>query len=180
MRRSPALLALISAIVISLGACADSTPDSFGAEQASVAEAAALLTDGGFGCRLLVVAPPNGPESERCVWIADSIALLGRGLMGITDPTLGGRDAMVFISGSPTTTAAFWMKDTLIPLTLVWVGTDGMVIGSTDMTPCDSETSRCPTFPPPEPYSMAIEVGVGRAAALGLVVGATVELGDPC
>lgn len=185
MRRSPVLLALVAAIAIMIGGCTDSTADSTRAAQASTAGAEAMLTAEGFGCRTLVVAPPVGAEIERCAWVADSPALRSRGLMGITDPTLGGRDAMVFTFDS-SSTGAFWMKDTPIPLTLVWVGPDGTVMGSTDMTPCasggsgDAATPRCPTYPPPGPFVMAIEVGVGRAEVLGLVVGAAVELGEPC
>jgi len=134
----------------------------------------------GFGCRTLTVTGDGQAPLTECVWVADTPELQRRGLMGVDDPDLGGRPGMVFVFESPVE-ATFWMKDTPLPLTLVWVGRDGRVSGTRDMEPCvGGSVATCVRMPPPGPFSMAIEVPRGRAPGLGLVPGALVSLGDPC
>lgn len=179
-RRSPAIIGVVLALVVALAGCGDDTPARTQAEQEAIATTEALLISEGFGCRLLGPAPPAvGVARANCAWVADTAAERERGLKGVTDPSLGGHEVMAFVFDAPTT-ASFWMKDTLIPLTVVWVGADGRILGSTDMEPCDPSGSRCPNYAPPGPYTMAIEVARGRAPDLGLVTGASVILGDPC
>lgn len=179
MRRLAAVIGVALALCGAIAACGDQVPSSTESTQRQRADADALLRTEGFECRALEVRDADGTITTSCVWAANTPELRERGLMGITDPSIGGRDAMVFTFPSPST-APFWMKDTLIPLTVVWVGADGIVLGSTDMTPCDSSTPECPTYPPPGRYSMAIEVARGRAPDLGLEPGATVTFGEPC
>ena len=178
-RRATVAAVLLVGASIVLAAC--SAGDGGGAPESRPApsqEAYSYLRDEGFGCRWLTVRAEGSPERRTCTWVADTEAQRERGLMGVTDPDLGGPGAMVFDFDRPTT-GGFWMKDTLLPLTVVWVGPDGRVLGSTDMTPCPAG-STCPVYPPPGPYTMAIEVARGRAAGFGLVPGAIVVLGDPC
>lgn len=138
------------------------------------------LRAAGFGCRTLTVTGDGRAPFSECVWVADTPALQGRGLMGVDDPGLGGRSGMAFVFDPPVE-AAFWMKDTFLPLTLVWVGGDGRVLGTRDLEPCmGAPGAVCAPVPPPGPLSMAIEVPRGRAPALGLVEGASVALGGPC
>lgn len=183
-RRAAFAVPVIALVVAVLGlgpvACREQESPSTTATQQQVAESEALLTSEGFGCRLLRVSPTAaGAVPARCVWVADTPALRSRGLMGVGDPGLGGHDAMAFTFGAPTT-ASFWMKDTLIPLTVAWVGADGRILGTTDMEPCPTSTTNCPVYPAPGPYVMAIEVAQGRGPELGLTTGATAVLGDPC
>jgi len=136
------------------------------------------LRAAGFGCRELVVTADDGTTRTSCIWVADTPALQQRGLMGVDDPDLGGRPAMAFVFDEPTA-AGFWMKDTRIPLTAVWIADDGRVTGSVDMDPC-LEGSACPITSAPAPSRLAIEVPRGGASALGLVPGARIALGDDC
>jgi len=99
--------------------------------------------------------------------------------MGITDPNLGGPEAMVFEFPAASSTP-FWMKDTLLPLSVAWVGPDGVVLGVTDMAPCGADTSNCPLYPPPGSYLWAIEMAQGRPQNWGIETGARVEIGVPC
>ena len=75
--------------------------------------------------------------------VADSPQLRAQGLMGVTG--LGNLDGMLFYwrheAGSD-----FWMKDTLIPLDIVWFLEDGSFAGRASMEPC--ETDVCPTYSP--------------------------------
>lgn len=138
------------------------------------------LQDAGFGCRTLTVTGVGRAPLTGCVWVADTPALQARGLMGVDDPGLGGRPGMAFVFDPPVE-ASFWMKDTLLPLTLVWVGKDGRVLGTQDLEPCSGASGAvCTSVPPPGPLSLAIEVPRGRAPVLGLVPGASVTLGESC
>ncbi|HSJ70557.1 MAG TPA: DUF192 domain-containing protein [Acidimicrobiia bacterium] len=90
--------------------------------------------------------------------IADSPALRARGLMGVTD--LGNLDGMLFYWRHEAD-GGFWMKDTLIPLDIVWFLEDGSYAGRASMVPCTDDP--CPTYSPegdPD-YRYAIEARPG-------------------
>lgn len=172
-------IALVAVAMLVPMACGDDVPPATESAQQSTAAAESMLTAEGFPCRTLTVREAD-TISTHCVWAATTSSLRERGLMGIADPELGGRGAMVFVFPGATT-ASFWMKDTIQPLTVVWVDSSGKVLGSTDMVPCTAtDAAECAKYPPPGPYQMAIEVAQGRAPQWGLVPGATVTLGDPC
>jgi uncharacterized protein len=86
------------------------------------------------------------------VQIADDDAERDRGLMGVT--SLPQNDGMAFRWDEPTD-ATFWMKDTLIPLSIAFVGQDGRVLAIREMTPCTADP--CTTYGVDGPYTMAIE-----------------------
>ena len=99
--------------------------------------------------------------------------------MGVTDPELGGRAGMVFSFPSDTR-AAFWMKDTLLPLSIAWFNADGGFVSSADMQPCPAGTRTCPTYSAVGRYRTAIEVPLGGLEPLGLVAGSRIVLGEAC
>ena len=88
--------------------------------------------------------------------IADSPGLRAQGLTGVTD--LGDLDGMLFFwrhDGD-----SFWMKDTLIPLDVVWFNEDGTYKDRASMVPC-TETP-CPTYAPDDlDFRFAIEAPTG-------------------
>lgn len=158
--------------VLFLVGCGTDEPSSVVAEQ--------QLRAAGFQCRTVVVDGDGRSPRSECLWVADTPELQGRGLTGVDDPDLGGRPGMVF-PFDPPVAATFWMRDASVPLTLVWVGLDGRVLGTRDMEPCADESgATCARVSAPAPLTMALEVPRGRAPALGLVPGASVSLGDPC
>jgi uncharacterized membrane protein (UPF0127 family) len=90
--------------------------------------------------------------------IADSPSLRSQGLMGVTD--LGDLDGMLFYWRHEAH-GGFWMKDTPIPLDIVWFNEDGSYAGRASMTPCME--GPCPTYNPegdPD-YRYAIEARPG-------------------
>lgn len=96
-----------------------------------------------------VVAVAATPETRR------------RGLMGVT--SLGDLDGMLFDPGF-TTSAGFWMKDTLIPLEVAFFAEDGLLVDVLSMDPCAADP--CPTYRPAGPYRWALEALPGRLGGL--------------
>jgi uncharacterized protein len=97
------------------------------------------------------------------------------GLMGRT--SLGPDRGMIFlfsdVSDGPVT-SAFWMKDTLIPLSVAFWDANGRIVGIRNMDPCT--TDPCPTYGSPEPYVGALEVNEGFFDQHGVRTGDSIEL----
>jgi len=154
-------LLVISALVA--GAC--------GSGDATGAPPPAVVPEG-FATAAVVVVGPDGERLDRCVHLADTPALRARGLMGVTD--LGGADGMLFVFDDDTV-GGFWMKNTVLPLSLAYLDTDGAIVSTVDMAPCPAGAD-CPGYPPAGPYRRALEVPQGALASFGLVDGARLEL----
>jgi uncharacterized protein len=75
------------------------------------------------------------------------------------------------------TSVPFWMKDTLVPLQIAFVGADGRVVGLFEMPPCRADP--CPTYGPDRPYRYAVELPSGAFTAAGVVQGDRVVPEDP-
>lgn len=134
----------------------------------------------GFGeVEVRIVVGPDGEPVVICVLVADTPAQRARGLMEVTD--LGGYDGMLFRFETDSD-GGFWMKDTVLPLSIAYLDADGAVVSTTDMDPCPEGTAQCPSHPAAGPYRMALEVEQGGLGELGLVEGgsARLEVGGPC
>ncbi|MEA2717972.1 MAG: uncharacterized protein QOI99_2289 [Actinomycetota bacterium] len=176
------LLAL-QAIVAFLLAGADGPPNpSFRAAAAGSAstEAPALDRIGSFGqisfhVDATGVAFGSGPAvaAARCALLAATAAQQNQGMMGMTD--LAGYDGMLFRFDADTE-ARFYMKDTLIPLSIAWFDGEGRLVSATDMAPCGDQPV-CPTYGADGPYRYALEVPEGNLAALGIGPGARLVFG---
>jgi len=105
------------------------------------------------------------------VQVADTPDERQAGLMG--RESLAPYDGMAFVWEAPVV-SSFWMKDTLIPLSIAFWDDDGRIISILDMDPCTGDP--CPSYGPDEPFVGAVEVGQGTFAMRGVAVGDTVEL----
>ena len=105
------------------------------------------------------------------VEVADTPTERQTGLIGreSVDPY----DGMAFVWDEPVQ-ATFWMKDTLIPLSIAFWDDQGRIISILDMDPCTGDP--CPSYGPHEPFVGAVEVGRGTFAMRGVAVGDTVAL----
>lgn len=177
-RRAVAVVAMFASLLV-LAGCGSGVSSTTQSEQQSTAAAEASLRAQGFTKVTLRVRLADGSVEEHCVWLADSDLERERGLMEITDPSLGGGDAMVFVFDADTA-ASFWMKDTLLPLSIAWVDSAGGVVNTANMDPCPAGATNCPQFPPGRPYRMAIEMAQGRLQDWGIGPGATVTLAGAC
>jgi uncharacterized membrane protein (UPF0127 family) len=134
----------------------------------------------GFGATYVTVGPGTGlhaPARPQCMLLASTTVQQERGLMNQT--SLHGFSGMVFRFDRPTT-VSFYMKDTLIPLSIAWFAADGGFLSSTTMEPCPPKTVVCPTYGPGQSYGLAIEVPKGGLGALGIGPGSSVQLSGPC
>jgi uncharacterized protein len=180
-----ALAGLVAVTGLLLVGCTSDAPVSSGPSSTTAAATAPRSTAGevvapqGFRAVTVVVALADGRTREWCMWLADTAELRAQGLMGVTDPGLGGAAGMVFAFPGDTT-AGFWMKDTVMPLSIAWYPVEGQLVSATDMTPCPAGTASCPVFAAAGPYRYAVEVPQGMLAGLGLVEGSSVALGDSC
>jgi uncharacterized protein len=180
---------LVAAAVLMLAGCSSDVPASSGSvSSASTGTGAAANTPTtaitpvapqGFRAVTVVITLPDGHTREWCMWLADTPARREQGLMGVTDPGLGGAPGMVFAFPGDTS-AGFWMKDTLMPLSIAWYPADGPLVSTADMDPCPAGTASCPVFSAADRYRYAVETPQGVLDALGLVEGSSLALGAAC
>ena len=70
---------------------------------------------------------------------------------------------------------AFWMKDTLIPLDIIWINAQGEVVFVVpNAKPCMQE--RCPSYKPAELARYVLEIKGGLAEKMGISDGNIVEM----
>jgi uncharacterized membrane protein (UPF0127 family) len=100
------------------------------------------------------------------VRIADEPDEQARGLMDVEE--LPSDEGMIFEWTEPTT-GGFWMKDTLIPLSIAFVDADRRIITIREMTPCMEDD--CPSYGASGPYLLAIEANAGWFDERGLEIG---------
>jgi uncharacterized protein len=76
--------------------------------------------------------------------------------------TMGANEGMLFVYAQPNR-LCFWMRNTLIPLTIAFIADDGRIVHTADMKPLD-ETSHCST----EPVRYALEMNQGWFSKKGI------------
>lgn len=122
------------------------------------------------------VTAADGAVCDLCLWLADTAPRRARGLRSVTD--LGAADGMAFRYPEPHTTN-FWMKDTLLPLSIAFFDADGAYVSAFDMEPCAADP--CPRYATADGFTIAVEVPQGALADLDIGPGSTLELTDlPC
>jgi hypothetical protein len=130
----------------------------------------------GFEQAAATVTAADGTECELCLWLAETGSQRALGLMYVTD--LGGPDGMIFRYDSPNT-SAFWMKNTVMPLSIAFYDQGGAYLDGFDMAPCTADP--CPTYPTPANFADAIEVPQGMLDELGIKPGSVLVVSDlPC
>jgi uncharacterized protein len=118
--------------------------------------------------------PAGGRPVTVQLEVAADPAARNRGLMGRRQVPQG--TGMVFLY--PRDVAeAYWMKNTLVPLSIAFVAADGRVVSVAEMTPCSADP--CPSYPPAGPYRYAVELPAGAFEAAGVGEGDKVVPTDP-
>ena len=115
----------------------------------------------------LTVTTTSGKTHRFTVEVARTPAQQAQGLMN--RQTLAPDRGMIFPYDVPTP-ASFWMKNTLIPLDMIFIRSDGTV--------ARIEANTAPLSLDPvaagEPVGAVLELAGGRAAELGITAGAKV------
>ena len=70
----------------------------------------------------------------------------------------------------------FWMKDTLIPLEIIFIGTKGNINEIITMQPCATDVLNCPVYTSKDPARFAIEVNAGFIERAKIVEGDILEI----
>jgi len=137
------------------------------AQATPAAQAEAAHPDSGLKVIPLTVTTPQGKHAFR-VEVAATDAEQAQGLMFRTE--MGADEGMIF-PRDPPDIASFWMKNTPLPLDIIFIGTDRKVINVAANT---------------VPYSLTpvgargltaavLELNAGRAAELGIGPGSKVD-----
>jgi uncharacterized membrane protein (UPF0127 family) len=159
--------AVVATVLLAAGCSSDPEhgPSTTPAFPTTVPPSTPAVAPQGFKAVLIRVTKPDGTTQAYCVWVADTELDRERGLMQVTG--LGGAAGMLFRFGADQS-SAFWMKDTVIPLSIAFFKKGGAYVSSTDMEPCPPTAPGCPTYSATAAYADAIEVPKGQLASLGI------------
>jgi uncharacterized membrane protein (UPF0127 family) len=111
----------------------------------------------------LLKIPLYVKDKEIRVEVAKAPEERGQGLMGRKQ--LGDSEGMLFIFETEDY-HSFWMKNTLIPLSIAFIDKEGRILRITDMKPLTLESHA-----PPKPVLYALEMKQGWFSANGIKVG---------
>ncbi len=113
----------------------------------------------------------GGPVKIR-VQFARTPEELQKGLMN--RPSLPKNSGMLFIFPDETN-KSFWMKNTLIPLDVIFISSKGRVNEITTLNPCQ-ETEICQSYNSKTPAQYVLEINAGSAVKWKIIEGDIVEL----
>lgn len=154
-------LAALAAFALLAAACPGDRGEDGGASPTASA----------IGDTIVVTAiDSTGSEYNLTVEVARTAEERARGLMFREE--LAEDAGMLFVYESDSA-ASFWMKDTLIPLSIAFIAADGTILEVQDMEPLSEERHR-----PAQPYRYALEVNRGWFEGHGLGAGDRVEIPD--
>ncbi|MCW1383851.1 DUF192 domain-containing protein [Novosphingobium sp. KCTC 2891] len=158
----------IAGLAMAAGLVACSPASAGSKAPAPVAAAApAVHPLSGLAVVPLTVTTAAGPH-RFAVEVAATMAEQEKGLMFRT--AMGADEGMIFPYMPPQRTA-FWMKNTVLPLDIVFVGADHKVLNiAADAVPYDLTP-----LPSAGPVSGVLELNAGRAKELGIQPGDLVE-----
>jgi uncharacterized membrane protein (UPF0127 family) len=111
----------------------------------------------------LMLSGPNGQMYPVMAEIAFDDASRERGLMGRT--SLDSGRGMLFMFPNEQN-LSFWMKNTLIPLDVLFFNHVGEFVSGSSMVPCAADP--CVTYSSVKPAMFALEIPAGEMARLGI------------
>lgn len=161
---------LMPALVLALAACSPNAADA-GAGSSPVAAAgdsqpgaARVHRESGLAVIPLTVTAADGTVHEFAVELAESRFEQAKGLMFRRE--MGADEGMLFPMDPPRE-ARFWMKNTVIPLDIIFIGADRRILNIAAQTVPYSEAG----IPSDGVARAVLELNGGRAAELGIAAG---------
>lgn len=152
-------------LAIVLAACS-SRPGA----NAKAAQTAELAVHPESGLEVVPLTVQRGTRTLKFrVEVARSPAEQSKGLM--FRQKMGPDEGMIFPNDPPREGVAFWMKNTVIPLDIIFIGPDRKII---NIAPNAVPYSLAP-LPAAGPTANVLEINGGRAAELGIVPGDKVD-----
>ena len=145
-------------MAVGVAACAPGSPTPAPMLERSAAglEQGPLTIRSSSGLHKFTVEIARSPQEQE-------IGLMNR-------PTLGPDRGMIF-PYDPPQPVAFWMKNTLIPLDMIFIRADGSIARiAANAVPLSLEP-----VPSAEPVAVVLEIGGGRSAELGIRSGDRVD-----
>jgi uncharacterized membrane protein (UPF0127 family) len=109
-------------------------------------------------------------RTSYTAYIADTDVTREFGLMNITEADLPVDRGMIFVFDQDRL-LSFWMRNTVIPLDIAYIRSDGTIVKTHTMQPLDERG-----YPSIEPARFALEVRAGQFAQWGVQAGDHVEL----
>jgi uncharacterized protein len=162
-------LAIYAVLVLLLVGCGGTKADP-GAQSQGDQQSPGGAGEKTSGLRVLFIDSSEGKKVELRVEIADDAVEQARGLMYRS--ALGEDRGMLFVYPDERE-LSFWMKNTLIPLSIAYIDSEGRIVDILDMKPLDD---RPPHYLSSEPVQYALEVNKGFFEKRGVKVGDSVEL----
>jgi uncharacterized membrane protein (UPF0127 family) len=161
-----ALVTVLAAVAVATAGCRGGT--------SSQAPLPTHGTAAGTGGHAAAPAPPTTvlPDGSKVTLeLASTQEEISRGLM--FRPSLAADRGMLFLFDQERV-PSFWMKDTLIPLDIIFLDGTGRVVDmAVDAQPCRAEP--CPQYVSKHPAAAVLEMTAGAAARHRLAVGDRLE-----
>ena len=114
------------------------------------------------------------------LWIADDITEQTQGLMFVTaermSPLPDGTERGMIFAFDHEQALNFWMRNTIIPLDIAYLNSDGVVVATYTMAPLDERPGQ---YPSGSPAKYAIEVNAGVWDRIGLRPGDAIKIPSP-
>ncbi len=151
-------VALAAAVFILAGCGGENEPAASPPPPPEAEAVATITTAKGEAVRVQVEVADNDAEAELGLMFRESL------------PDDAG---MIFVFDEPRT-RGFWMKNTLIPLSIAYFDGAGEIVRILDMQPCRADP--CEKYEPGVPYRGALEVNLGAFRRWGVNAGDRIEL----
>jgi uncharacterized protein len=162
-------LAIAVIFALLLAGCAGTKADP-GARSQGSQQSSGGKVEKASGLRELFIDSAGGKKVKVRVEVADDAAEQAKGLMYRS--ALGEDRGMLFVYPDERE-LSFWMKNTLIPLSIAYIDSEGRIVDILDMKPLDD---RPPHYVSSEPVQYALEVNKGFFEKRGVEEGDRVEL----
>ena len=157
-------------VILMLGILLATTASAFAQSEGASGLEIPATGDEASPLPIVTITTSVGERVPVEVEVADTDAERQMGLMGQT--VLPENAGMLFVFEGEQT-LSFWMRDTLIPLSIAYIDAEGRIVDIQGMQPLDDVP---PHYVSAEPAQYALEVNQGFFEEWGVDVGDTVEL----